>query len=258
MTDPESSLSNLDNDEHMRKHRMLKRKLIEFMNKHHEAQEALDKANRRIKALEKKNRELKGVPKQDDAEAMDISDDDGTDGATDGADQGSDDETTPKQAIKRRTGISSIQDVPHNDDGSVKLPLVLGALDVVSLGVVQPDIKGYHSERYLFPVGYEVKRKFMSMVDADAHTTYTCKIEEGAKGPQFSLCAEDAPDNVIVGKSATNVWTTVIKGVNEIRHKRTRNAISGPEYFGLSHPVVRSLLEKLEHADQCSLYKSKR
>jgi hypothetical protein len=47
----------------------------------------------------------------------------------------------------------------------------------------------------------------------------------------------------------------VIKKVNEVRQKDSSNAISGPEYYGFSNPLVREMIEELPNVDKCTKYK---
>ncbi len=42
------------------------------------------------------------------------------------------------------------------------------------------------------------------------------------------------------------MWALVIKRANEARQKESSNAISGPEYYGFSNPVVIEMIEELE------------
>jgi hypothetical protein len=46
----------------------------------------------------------------------------------------------------------------------------------------------------------------------------------------------------------------VIKRANEIRHKESSNAISGPEYYGFAHPLVIEMIEELEGVNDCDHY----
>ena len=72
---------------------------------------------------------------------------------------------------------------------------------------------------------------------------------------QFTLWSADAPDQCLSAKTATGVWALVIKKVNEVRQKDSSNAISGPEYYGFSNPLVREMIEELPNVDKCTKYK---
>jgi hypothetical protein len=55
-------------------------------------------------------------------------------------------------------------------------------------------------------------------------------------------------------KTATSVWAIVIKKANEVRKRESANAISGPEYYGFSHPLVIEMIEELDGVDECTNY----
>ncbi|CAO3576775.1 unnamed protein product [Absidia cylindrospora] len=164
----------VDYAKHMDKHRRMKRKLVEFMSKQVEAQEALDKANRRIRTLEKQNKDLKQQQKSGYSRQMDVDSDN----------QGSEDEDKVEQpskrsGIKRKPNTYTIETIPRDEDGKAILPLELGPLTLISLGTIVSDKPAYHCARHIYPLGYTVERNYMSKVDASAYTTYTCTVEEG-------------------------------------------------------------------------------
>lgn len=69
------------------------------------------------------------------------------------------------------------------------------------------------------------------------------------------MSAADAPEIELSARTATGVWALVIKKANEKRQKESANAISGPEYYGFSHPVVIEMIEEMDGVDECSRYK---
>ncbi|KAF7724117.1 transforming growth factor beta regulator 1 [Apophysomyces ossiformis] len=115
------------------------------------------------------------------------------------------------------------------------------SLTILNLGKVVWDRAAFHSERYIWPVGYCVER-----------------VEEDQDAPLFTIRAADAPDQELSAKTPTGAWALVIKRANEIRHKESANAISGPEYYGFAHPLVIEMIEELDGVDKCSRYVLKR
>ncbi|KAI8876022.1 hypothetical protein K501DRAFT_262892 [Backusella circina FSU 941] len=275
------------NEERKKKYRKMKRKLIEFIAKQKDAQTALDKANRRIQTLEKKNRQLLKLKAEKDnnkdsnkehggGDAMDISqddedielgdikledddeeidqlaDDDDDDDDDDDEEEGSDVITAP--VPKKRSARRRRVPIPRDQDGKVILPFQIASLNVITLGKIESDRAAFHNERYIWPIGYTVERTYMSMTDPSNQTTYTCKVEDGQDAPLFTIQAQDAPDQVLSARTATGVWALVIKRANEIRHKESANAISGPEYYGFAHPLVIEMIEELEGVNDCDRY----
>lgn len=92
------------------------------------------------------------------------------------------------------------------------------------------------------------------MLYSDRHTTFTCSIEDGGDTPKFVLTPADQPDQPIVSSTPTGAWTTAMRRANDLRNRSTTNSASGPEYFGLTNPVIIYLIQNLPGASQCVDY----
>ncbi|KAI7866586.1 F/Y-rich N-terminus-domain-containing protein [Spinellus fusiger] len=254
------------NDDRIRKYRSLKRKIIEFIAKQRTTQITLDKANKRIQALQRENKRLVSLTKgkNDPMDSSQIGDDE---------DMGEVDEEVPPQEEeqlekndydeilddvilqpKKSTGTRRRQEIPRDSLGNVVLPFSFASLRILSLGTIVWDKAAFHNDRYIYPIGYSVERAYMSMVNQDGQTTYTCTIKEQDNAPLFTIYAADAPEKEVSGQTPTGAWSLVVKQANLIRHKYSTNAISGPEYYGLSHPLVTEMIEELEGVDKCTRY----
>ena len=61
--------------------------------------------------------------------------------------------------------------------------MLLGKIIVHSLGAIEQDPL-YHTDRYIYPIGYTVTRSHVSTVDANNdHVDYHCRIVKGDQGP---------------------------------------------------------------------------
>ncbi|CAG8466106.1 10226_t:CDS:2 [Ambispora leptoticha] len=161
-----------------------------------------------------------------------------------------------KRASKRplNTKTMKVQHVAKDERGQYLLPVQIGILTVINLGTVVYDRESFHNERYIWPVGYAVKRSYNSMINPDAQTMYTCKIEDGGEGPRFVIEAEDQPGKPITANTATGAWTTVVREANAIRHRDHSNSASGPDYFGFSQATIRKMIQDLPNATRCKKY----
>ncbi|KAI8142940.1 F/Y rich C-terminus-domain-containing protein [Fennellomyces sp. T-0311] len=138
--------------------------------------------------------------------------------------------------------------------GKYKLPARVGILTVHSLGRVVP-LPTYHNDRYIWPPGFKVSRTYLSMVNPNANTVYTCSVEEnGEQGPRFRVVADDCPDQPIIANSATGVWTAIVKRANEIRHRDHSNSASGPDYYGFTHATIAKMIQDLPGTENCINY----
>ncbi|KAJ3012195.1 Serine incorporator 3 [Thoreauomyces humboldtii] len=174
-------------------------------------------------------------------------------------------ETTPsrssrariKPAVKRPpviTKLRKIHEVDRNPDGTPVLPLKMGILTIYDLGTIVYDRKSFHTERYIFPVGYRMSRGYASTVEIGKNTNYTCRISDGGDGPRFHITPDDALETTYTATSATGAWTAVIRAANALRERENSNSASGPDYFGLAHPSVCALIQELPNAGKCENY----
>ncbi|GAA6008804.1 hypothetical protein JCM11491_003789 [Sporobolomyces phaffii] len=151
-------------------------------------------------------------------------------------------------------GVHAIPHVPRNADGTPRLPLAAGIMTLNNLGVVNAQ-EGFHTERYIFPVGYEAVRRYPSMVNKTAETEYVCRIvDSGQGGPMFELHPADQPGTVIQAATPTGAWSQVVKAANKLRERNHSNSVSGPDYFGLSHVLVKALIQELPGATALPAY----
>ncbi|CAG8503658.1 13153_t:CDS:2, partial [Funneliformis caledonium] len=161
-----------------------------------------------------------------------------------------------KRASKRPLNAKTmkVQHVEQDEKGNYKLPVQIGILTVLNLGTVVYDRDTFHNERYIWPVGYAVKRAYNSMINPNAQTMYVCKIEDGTENPKFVIEAEDQPNKPIIANTATGAWTTVVREANAIRQRDHSNSASGPDYFGFSQATIRKMIQDLPNAQRCKNY----
>lgn len=148
-----------------------------------------------------------------------------------------------------------IQPVPRDEEGRPIMPLHIGVFTVEDFGHVVWDRPGFHTERYIWPVGYTITRSYPSMIDANSLTTVRATIlDDGGHQPLFKIECEDCPNEPIVANSATGAWTAMVKRANEVRGVLRTNSASGPDYYGLGHATIASLIQELDGASKCKDY----
>ncbi|GAA5927952.1 uncharacterized protein JCM15063_006042 [Sporobolomyces koalae] len=146
-------------------------------------------------------------------------------------------------------GVHTIPIVQRNPDGTPRLPLAAGIMTLTNLGVVT-DQEGFHSDRYIYPIGYEATRRYPSIVNKTADVEYTCRIvDSGQGGPRFELHPSDQPGTIIHAATATGAWAQIVKAANKLRERNHSNSVSGPDYYGLSHNLVKALIQELPGAN---------
>ncbi|XP_074023416.1 transforming growth factor beta regulator 1 [Numenius arquata] len=126
---------------------------------------------------------------------------------------------------------------PHRRGGSLALPLVLGPLTVHSLGV------GGVGPGAILPLGYHSTRLFASTRRPARRCLYTCRI---VAGPRCEIVAEDEPGRVLVGPTPDVCHGRLLQALGEAggRPRAIPPAPgAGDDFFGLTHPTVRQLLQ---------------
>lgn len=96
----------------------------------------------------------------------------------------------------------------------------LGSLVVHSVGRIEQDIDGFHSEQYITPPGYTATRIFWSYQAPKRRTVYVIKVDKEGTRPVFTIVAADASGTPITCKSMFDAYATLIDRV------RQRNAFS--------------------------------
>lgn len=147
----------------------------------------------------------------------------------------------------------SIPMVPRDKRGKPMLPLNVGIMTVISLGDVCMR-EHFHTERYIFPVGYEVTRRYLSTVDPNVEVVYHCMILDGGDGPKFQIVPSDVPDRTVIAGTATGAWSSIVKQANLIRNRQHSNSVSGPDFFGLGQNTIKHLIQELPNADRLRDY----
>ncbi|KAG6847972.1 hypothetical protein H0H93_004523 [Arthromyces matolae] len=152
-----------------------------------------------------------------------------------------------------KTRKASIPMVPRDKQGKPMLPLNVGIMTVISLGEVCLR-EHFHTERYIFPVGFEVTRRYLSTINPNIEVVYHCTILDGGDGPKFQIVPSDVPDRPIIAGTATGAWSSIVKQANSIRNRQHSNSVSGPDFFGLGQNTIKHLIQELPNADRLRDY----
>lgn len=78
-------------------------------------------------------------------------------------------------------------EIEKDSFGRYILPVEIDSWTVLDLGHVVWDRPAFHNQRYIYPVGYCVKKWYRSMVDPHSDTQYTCQILDGGNEPIVSV-----------------------------------------------------------------------
>eukprot|EP00892_Ulva_mutabilis_P009148 jgi/Ulvmu1/6605/UM003_0242.1 len=127
---------------------------------------------------------------------------------------------------------------------------------------------GWFTPGYIFPEGYCASTSYRSSANPSETVAHECSIV-GRGGvywprPTFVVVAADRPHEPLVARSCTGVWKMVQERLNEEVRLRlqagekmqgpSRQALSGPVYFGLTMPSVIAAIEALDPDHTCKAY----
>ncbi|CAG8475863.1 579_t:CDS:2 [Diversispora eburnea] len=275
------------------RYQKLKRRVRDIQVDYDKVSKELDRSRKRIKSLKKEKDQYEGSDTSDSEKSIDITSDESTDSDVSSTQQSRASSVRPTKKPRRRTSnkksttptpannivnttpvtqssgkvakkraskrplntkTMKVQHVEKDETGNYKLPVQIGILTVLNLGYVVYDRETFHNERYIWPVGYAVKRAYNSMINPDSQTMYICKIDDGGEGPKFVIEAEDQPNKPIIANTATGAWTSVVREANAIRQRDHSNSASGPDYFGFSQATIRKMIQDLPNATRCKNY----
>ena len=134
-------------------------------------------------------------------------------------------------------------------------PIEIGTtLKILELGKVRPE-KDYYTDKYLYNPGFKSAKMYYSTVDPDDKIWYTSRIEASRNGPVFIV------ENQEIGvqfksPKPSGAWICVIKGYTDQKKRRGEDfnralTVSGPEFFGLSAPLIRHLFSQMPGVEKC-------
>ncbi|CAG8725342.1 16070_t:CDS:10, partial [Funneliformis caledonium] len=156
-----------------------------------------------------------------------------------------------------RTDAKRIEPLPMNSDSTLKLPVTIGKgtneVTIYRIGDIVWDREAYHTNRYIFPVGFMSKKQYLSAVDVTRRTTYTSEILDGGDTPIFQVTAEDQPGRKFVASSSSGVWKKILDEIN-VQGVPSKTHASGPEMLGLSHLGITKYIQELPGAEKCTKY----
>lgn len=162
-----------------------------------------------------------------------------------------DDSSTSTPKTKNSNGKATgskkstvIQKVPYDAQGKPIFPINLGGFVLHALGEIMSDNTNFHTENWIYPVGYLATRVFSHPKEPERKCVFTCKILNNSGVPQFQIIPDAEFDHVFFGESANichlGLLETIVR-VSDVTNLPLR--AQGERFFGLGNPTVMSLLQ---------------
>lgn len=148
-----------------------------------------------------------------------------------------------------------VQPIPRDENGQFIVPVQVGIFTILSLGKVDYRRPSFHTNRYIYPIGFKIQRYYKSTVHTNAQACYTLTILDADQGPKFEIYADDRPGEPFTSETSSGAWSQIIKLSNQVRQLKITNSGSGPEFTGFSHPTISWMIQCLPNVNLCSDYR---
>ena len=129
---------------------------------------------------------------------------------------------------------------------------VSSKLIVNNLGIIDLNREGFHTNRYFFPIGYEVMRQYQSVFDPRTMIWYRARIlDDGQDQPLFQVEVDGHPELVYTGRKPSTPWGNLVVDINKRREARNLpriGTISGPDEYGFTIMAVSKQIMALAEA----------
>ncbi|KAG4066102.1 hypothetical protein HA402_001349 [Bradysia odoriphaga] len=137
-----------------------------------------------------------------------------------------------------------VQTISINQNGRPIYPITIGNLSIHDLGAIIVDRPGYHTENWIYPIGFVSTRIYGHIKEPHRKCLYTCKIIDCGDYPRFEIIPEEMPEYLIAGPSADLCHAALLQTMNHHSDGRELAVIPQGEYFfGLAHPAIATLLQ---------------
>ncbi|XP_078100895.1 histone-lysine N-methyltransferase 2C-like isoform X2 [Sander vitreus] len=138
----------------------------------------------------------------------------------------------------------------------------VGSLLFRAIGRLLPhQMKAFHNQAAIFPIGYHANRIYWSMRHSNRRCKYLCCIEEAEGRPLFrvKVVEKGYDDLVLTGPSPKAVWDQILEPVSQLRSssgtlKLFPVYLKGEDLFGLTTSAVTRIIESLPGVETCERY----
>ncbi|CAB1432000.1 unnamed protein product [Pleuronectes platessa] len=138
----------------------------------------------------------------------------------------------------------------------------VGSLLFCAVGRLLPQqMKTFHDQTAIFPVGYHANRIYWSMRHSSRRCKYMCYIEDADGQPLFKVKVVEKGhgDLILTGPTPKAVWDQILDPVSQMRAssgtlKLFPAYLKGEDLFGLTTSAVIRIIESLPGVEACGRY----
>lgn len=164
----------------------------------------------------------------------------------------SEDDDNDKPVKYLNTSTSFMEEDKYNEIKrklSNNTPVTINQIKLISLGEIVYDRVNYHSDSYIYPVGYQIERELKSIYNTKKTTICRGTILDGGESPIFQVECLDKSKMIFQGNNPSYPWSQIRSAV-----ENKKAYCSGPPAFGLKNNIIIYLIERLPNANRCVNY----
>lgn len=157
--------------------------------------------------------------------------------------------------IAVREGLFSNEQLASDEEFEklfgLTLPLNISpSCTVHSFGKIAPNKPSFHTERYIYPIGFKSSRQSPSITNPGVKAKWFSEIINVEDTPLFRVWQEGSSDIFFEGPTPTAAW---VKALKASKHD-SNPSISGPDSFLLTNHIVAYFIQKMPGASACKNY----
>lgn len=138
----------------------------------------------------------------------------------------------------------------------------VGSLLFHAIGRLLPQqMKAFHNQAAIFPIGYHTNRIYWSMRHSNRRCKYVCCVEEDEGTPLFKVKVVEKgyDDLILTGPTPKAVWDQILEPLSGMRAssgalKLFPAYLKGEDLFGLTTSAVTRIIESLPGVETCERY----
>lgn len=155
--------------------------------------------------------------------------------------------------IVRPVSVPTKISIERDSHGNPSYPFTVDGFTVYNLGHIIFQKSGYHTNEYIYPVGYHICRVYGHFKHPERKCSYYCKVLENGEFPKFEITSHESEGKCrITGPSPDYCHTTLLQFINNANTARSVDIRpQGESFFGLSNPTIAELIQRLPNADKC-------
>ena len=163
-----------------------------------------------------------------------------------------------------RDEVAQIQSFMNQYFDEDNYAIRIGNMILHNIGQLLPyqlSSSNFHTQNFIYPIGYRATRFYWSMRNAFKRCRYLCRITEKDNIPEFSITIieEGFDKEVISASTPDSLWSQILERLEDLRIKNDLVKIfpvyfKGEYLFGLTEPHVIRLIESLPGVENLTNY----